>query len=123
MSVIVIVVGLLVTAVGLLGLASPERLLRFVDAVQTPAGLWGAAALRVALGVALWIAAPDSRAPALAQALGVFALLAGIATPIVGLERAGRLLAWWRSQGTGFLRGWCVFAVAFGLLLVYLVTP
>ncbi len=123
MSVIVIVVGLFITAIGLLGLVSPERLIHFAKSLQTPAGLYSAAGLRVLLGVALWFAAPASRAPDALRILGVFVFVAGIVTPFFGLERSRKLLEWWWSRGTPFIRVWSCFASAFGLLLIYLVCP
>ncbi len=112
MSVIVIVVGLLITAIGLLGLVSPERLIHFVKSAQTPA-------LRVLLGVALWFAAPASRAPGVLRILAVLVFVAGLITPSFGLERSRKLLEWWSSRGGGFIRVWCCIASAFGLLLSY----
>jgi hypothetical protein len=123
MSALVVVVGLLITAMGLLGIAAPGRLIHFVKSVQTPAGLYSAAGLRVLLGVALWFAAPASRAPDALRILGVVVLVAGIVTPFFGLKRSRKLLEWWWSRGAGFIRVWACFAAAFGLLLIYSVTP
>jgi len=119
MSVVVIVVGLLITAIGLLGLVSPERLIHFVKSVQTPAGLYSAAGLRVLLGVALWFAAPASRAPDVLRILAVLVFVAGLITPSFGLERSRKLLEWWWSRGGAFIRVWGCIASAFGLLLIY----
>lgn len=118
----VVLIGGLVAAVGALGIVSPPRLLALVKRVQTPAGLYAAAGLRIALGVALWVVAPASRAPVAAQVVAVVAFAAGLATPLVGLERAGRLLDWWESRGVVFLRVWCGVALGVGLLLVFLVS-
>jgi hypothetical protein len=123
MSAVVVVIGIFITAMGLLGIAAPGRLIHFVKSVQTPAGLYSAAGLRVLLGVALWFAAPASRAPDALRILGVVVLVAGLVTPIFGLKRSHKLLEWWWSRGAGFIRAWAFFAAAFGLLLIYSVTP
>ena len=119
MSVVVIVIGLLLSAIGLLGLASPERLIRFVKSAQTPAGLYMAASLRILLGVALWFAAPASRSPDALRMLGILVFTIGIITPVLGIDRFRSLLEWWESRGAIFIRVWACFASAFGLLLVY----
>jgi hypothetical protein len=123
MSTIVVVVGLVIAAIGLLGLVSPRRLIRLVKSALTPTGLYSAAGIRVLLGVALWFAAPTSRAPDALRILGALAVAAGLLTPFVGLERSRKLLEWWGSRGGGFTRVWSCFAFAFGLLLIYSVTP
>jgi hypothetical protein len=120
-SLVVVILGLFMAALGLLGVVAPPRLIGFVRSWQTPTGLYAAAALRLVLGVALFLAAPTSRAPDVLQPLGVFVFAAGVATPFFGLERFRKLLDWWSARGSGFLRTWACFALGFGLLLVYAV--
>jgi hypothetical protein len=122
-SAVVVAMGLAIAAIGLLGVVSPERLLGLVRAVQTPSGLYVAAAVRLLLGVALWLAAPGSRAPELFRGLGAFVFLAGVATPFFGLPRYRKLLEWWQARGAAFTRVWALVACAFGLCIVYLAIP
>jgi hypothetical protein len=123
MSVIVILFGLFTAALGLLGLVAPGRLVGFVKAWETPIGLYVAAGLRLVLGIALFLAAPASRAPDVCRILAVVIFAAGVATPFVGLERFRRLLAWWTARGSGFMRAWAGIALILGLFLVWVVTP
>jgi uncharacterized membrane protein YidH (DUF202 family) len=118
-----LLLSLLIAALGALGVASPSRLLGLVRYLQTPAGLYVAAALRLVLGLALFFAAPGSRAPELLRILGVVIIVAGLITPFFGLERFRRLLDWWSARGPAFVRVWAAFALAFGLLLAYAVVP
>jgi hypothetical protein len=122
-ALIALVLSLLIAAVGALGIASPSRLLGVVRSFQTPAGLYVVAALRVVLGVVLFFAAPVSRAPELIRILGVIVFVAGLVTPLFGLERFRSLLDWWSARGSAFIRAWAAFAFAFGLLLAYAVVP
>jgi len=123
MTLVALVLSLFVAALGALGVASPLRLLGVVRYFQTPAGLYFAAALRVVLGVALFFAAPTSRAPELLRILGVVSIVGGVITPFFGLERFRKLLDWWSARGSTFVRAWAAIALAFGLFLAYAVVP
>jgi len=123
MAWVAVVLSLLIACVGALGVASPERLLDLVRRFQTPTGLWAAAAIRVVLGLALFLAAPASRAPETLRILGPAVVVIGLVTPLFGIERYRRLLDWWASRGAGFLRAWAAVALAFGLLLAWAVLP
>ncbi len=123
MTLVALIIGLLLSALGALGVASPSRLLGVVRNFQTPMGLYFAAALRVVLGVALFFAAPTSRAPDLIRILGVVIIVMGVVTPFFGLERFRRLLDSWSAQGSAFIRAWAVLALAFGLSLAYAIVP
>lgn len=123
MALVALIFSLLVAAVGALGVASPSQLLDLVRRFQTTAGLYVAAGLRIVFGAALFLAAPGSRAPELIRVLGAFVFVAGVITPLFGLERFRRLLAWWSAQGAAFVRGWAAVVLLLGLLLAYAVVP
>ncbi len=123
MAVLALVLSLFVAAVGTLGMISPLRLLDIARQFQSPVGLYAGAALRVLLGVALFFGAPTSRAPRTVRLLGVLVFVAGLVVPLIGVERAQRLLEWWAARGPAFVRAWASFAAAFGLLLAYAVYP
>ena len=123
MTLVALIICLLTSALGALGIASPSRLLGVVRYFQTPMGLYFAAGIRVLLGVALLFAAPTSRAPGLINILGVVIIVMGVVTPFFGLERFRRLLDWWSAQGSAFIRGWAVLVLLFGLSLAYAVVP
>ena len=122
MTLVALVLSLLVAALGALGVASPSRLLGVVRYLQTPAGLYLTATLRVVLGAALFLAAATSRAPELIRIVGTVIVVTGLVGPFFGLERFRRLLRW-SGRGSVFVRAWAAFAVAFGLLLAYAVVP
>jgi len=50
-------------------------------------------------------------------------LVAGLITPLFGLERFGRILNWWSARGPVFMRVWAGFALVMGLLLAYALVP
>jgi hypothetical protein len=123
MAIVALVLSFLVAALGVVGLISPMRLLEIVRHFQSQVGLYAAAALRVVLGLALFLAAPASRAPKILRILGIIILVAGLFTPLFGVERIHRLMDWWSTQGAVFMRVWAALALAFGLLLAYAVAP
>ena len=123
MTLVALIICLLLSAVGALGVASPRRLVSVVRSFQTPMGLLFAAALRVVLGVALLFSAPDSRAPALILVVGVVIIVRGVVTPFFGVERFRRLLDRLSARGSVFIRGWAILALALGLSLVYAIVP
>jgi len=119
MTAVALVFSLLIVALGALGLASPSGLLSVDRYFQTPAGLYLAAAFRLVIGVAFFSAAPESRAPEALRILGAVIIAAGVVTLFLGRERFRRLLDWWSTQGSGFVRAWAAIAVVLGLLLTY----
>ncbi len=123
MTLVALIICLLTSVIGALGIVSPSRLLGVLRYFQTPMGLYFAAGIRVLLGVALLCAAPTSRAPGLIYILGVFIIVVGVITPFFGLERFRRLVDWWSAQGSAFVRGWAVLAFLFGLSLAYALVP
>jgi len=123
MALVALIICLLTCAVGVLGIASPSRVVHFVRQFQTPVGLLFVAALRVVLGVALFFSAPDTRAPDLIAAVGVVIIVIGVITPFVGVDRFRGLLDWWSAQGPVFLRVWAALTLALGLALIYAIAP
>jgi uncharacterized membrane protein HdeD (DUF308 family) len=121
--VLVTVIGVIALAIGILGAVAPERLLDFGRAVQTPVALYVIGALRVGLGLVLMRAARVSRALTF-RVLGVFVIVKGVLTPLFGLEHTRAVLDWWSTHGnTSFLRAGAGIAAAFGLFLIFAMTP
>lgn len=123
MALVAFVLSLFVAVLGAIGVVSPTRLLAVVRRFETSAGLYAAAGLRLVLGVALFLAAPTSRAPEAVRILGVLIFVSGLITPLFGLARFRRLLDWWSARGPAFMRAWAGLALIFGLWLAYAVTP
>ena len=123
MAVVALALGLIVAALGALGVASPSRFLGVVRWFRAPSGLYLAAALRVVYGVALFRAAAASRAPELVRIVGVAVALTGFVEPFLGIERFRRVLDWWSARGSAFVRTWAVLLLAFGLWLAWVVVP
>jgi hypothetical protein len=123
MLILAFVLSLSVVVLGALGIVSPMMLLGVVRKFESPAGIYAAAALRIMLGVALFLSAPTSRVQEVVRILGIIIFVMGIITPLFGIERFRRLLNWWSERGPVFMRVWAGFALGFGLFLAYAVMP
>jgi len=113
--------SLLVAVLGAVGIVVPASLLTIARPFLTPAGLYAAALIRLVLGTTLFVAAPTSRAPKTLRILSVVIIVAGLITPLIGVERTRAIVEWWAGQGAAFLRVWAGVALAFGLSLAYAV--
>jgi hypothetical protein len=112
-----------ITILGGLGLVAPSALLSIAEMFLTRQGMWLAAALRVVLGSALLVAAPRSRFPRALRVIGAVIVVAGVATPLIGLERARAIFEWETARGPAAMRIPATFALAMGLFLGYATAP
>ena len=117
-----LLVGLFAIVVGIVGLVSPDSLLTVGRYVVTPVGLYAIAALRVSIGLLLMLVAPISRVPRTLRVLGALVLVAGLATPVFGVDRTRAILDWEATQGTALLRAGAVVALAAGGFIAFAVT-
>lgn len=109
--------------VGVWGVLAPSRITEFVARFGSKGGLWFAAGIRLVFGLALWFAAPASRAPLLLQVLGVLALVAAVILPFLGIERFKALIDWWTKFSPTAVRLNCLLAVAFGGVILWALLP
>lgn len=123
MAFVAFILSLLIAGIGAVGVLSPSALIALVMHMRGPFGLYFAAALRLLLGSALFVAAPRSRAPRVFRVLGALTIVAGLALPFLGVERFDALLGWWTAQGGAMTRLWAVIALTIGLLIAYGVIP
>ena len=117
------VLALAIAFIGAVGVASPSHLLAFAQSLLEPAALYVVAAVRIAFGVVLVLAAPGSRMPKALRLLGVVIIVVGALTPFFGIEHARSMLSWWASQPAWFMRAWSLLAIAFGGFVAYAVSP
>ena len=112
-------VSIFIAGMGVLGLTSPARMVRFVSRLQSKTGLWGASIVRLAFGISLWLVAPTSRAPIVLQVLAVVSVVSALVLPLVGVSRFKSMLSWWSSQSPGFMRVWSAVAVVVGVFILW----
>jgi hypothetical protein len=114
-----LVIGVLVILASAISFATPELRLSLERSVMTPAGLYAIAAMRIAIGLVLVLAAPASRAPRTLRVLGLIVIIAGLSTPWFGVARARAVLDWLTSAGPLLIRLDAGVGMALGGLLVY----
>jgi uncharacterized membrane protein YidH (DUF202 family) len=117
------ILGLAIAAVGALGVVAPSVLLEFGRSLRTTNALYVVAAVRVVFGAVLLWAAQGSRLPKILRVVGALIIIAGVFTPFFGIERSRAMFDWWSNQGAFFTRTWAIVAIAFGVFVVYAVTP
>ena len=116
-------IGLLIVAQGVLGLIAPDLFVGLVRTFQTPPVIYGAAVVRFAIGVVLFLAAPQSRARLALRGLGSLIALGGLLTPVIGIPFARIVLGWWSDGGPALVRIWAAAALLLGLFIVYATLP
>ena len=118
-----LLVAVFTIIVGIVGLIDPDsvttvRRLYFA----TPAGLYAAGAVRVAMGLVVFLCAPASRAPKTLRVLGAVMCMQALAATLLGPDRARAVLEWETMQGTAILRVGAAVALAVGCFLVFAVS-
>lgn len=116
-------VAVSVILAGILGLVAPERALALRSIATTQAGLLAIAVVRILIGIVLIMTAPASRAPKILQAAGGLVLLAGLVTPLVGVERVKAIIDWEAAQGPGLIRFAAIVVTTIGVGLAAALTP
>ena len=116
-------VALFIAVIALTGVIAPDCLMMIGRHAVTPVGLCIVAALRIAIGLVLARVASISRAPTTLRILGVIAVIAGVATLLVGSERAQAILEWWSGQGPVFLRLGAAIHLVLSSFIAYALLP
>jgi hypothetical protein len=118
-----IALGALITAVGLAGMAAPSIFLEVGRLLQTPSALYLVAVIRIAMGALLLWAASASRVPRTLRVIGAIVVVAGLITPLIGVERVQAALTWWAHGGQLLMRAIPGVLVALGGFLIYAFVP
>jgi len=121
MRFLALLVAFLIVVVGLAGVFAPDRLITVGRSVVTPVGLYAIAALRIGIGLVLMVVAPVSRAPKTLRAFGAVVFIAGLVTPLFGVERTRAIVDWEATQGTALVRVGAGLAVAIGSFIAFAV--
>ena len=123
MAFVAFILGALTAVAGLVGVVAPDALGALALAFRGPLGLGLAAAIRLLLGAALFVAAPASRTPLAFRALGAAIFVVGVLTPFIGVERFDQLLEWWAALSPWTARTWSACAAAIGIAIAYGIIP
>ncbi len=98
----------------------PQAIVGFTRILQAPNALYVDAVGRIVFGVAVFLAAPASRAPVSLRIFGVVNIVGGIFMPALGVDGYRSLV----ELKLGLLpRVWAASALLFGALLAYALVP
>jgi hypothetical protein len=100
-KILAFVIGLLIVAVGAVGIIAPSGLVWIAEHSVTSGAFYLIATVRVTLGLVLISAASVSRAPKTLRVLGYLIVISGITAALMGLvaiERAHAMIDWWLRQ-------------------------
>jgi hypothetical protein len=104
MKAIALALAALMILLGLTGVLWPEGVMGLAKYSFTATGLYVIAVARMLLGALLLLAARATRTPKTVLVIGLLIFVAGIATALMGVERAKLLGDWLLDRGPDFLR-------------------
>lgn len=113
------IVAVFILVTGAVVLVAPHLVMSVAAPLITVPGLYFAAAIRIAVGLVLLAAAAESRMPRTLRVLGGFVVLAGVATPFLGPDRARAIMDWWSAHGEDSMRFFGLIGMAVGALIAY----
>jgi hypothetical protein len=120
------VAGLLIVAIGVIGIVEPPALVWLAPQILTPQAFYVVGVVRVGLGLVLISVASRCRAPRLLRVVGYLVLAAGFATVATGawaMDRARAIVEWWLQEGPLLARLTGAGVVMFGGFIAYACGP
>lgn len=114
--------ALVIIVIGIVLVVAPDRMLVVMPYAITTTGLYAIGALRVGMGLVLMAVAPTSRSSRALRVLGTVLVVAGLMTPLVGVERTGDVVNWGMTQGPGLRWGVAAILLGVGTFIVFAVT-
>ena len=128
MKTLAFVLGLCISAVGMVGILVPSSLLWLAGSFVSSGdvGFYIIATVRIAFGLILISVASASRVPKALRILGYVILLFGITTALMGLvavQEGEAAIDWWSHQSSGIWRLTGGLVLALGAFVAYACAP
>jgi len=120
---VALLIGVLVAGLGIFGLVEPGDFGAALNEFQKRVTIYGIAAIRVAIGVVLMLAAGTSRAPFLLGALGLIVVLGGLVTPFMAAPLRASVERFLSDGSVAAIRVWCGVAVVMGAFIFWATKP
>ena len=117
-----IAVTCILVAIGVATALAPDAVIASSRKLVSPVGIYVAAAVRCAIGLALLLIGRGSRAPAVLRIMGVVAVLAGVVYPFLGVESSKTRIEW-EADHLLFLRVEGLLFIWGGLIIYKLAKP
>ena len=119
MNFLVALVGWVLVATGLLGIAQPHLMLGWVLGWPGDVRFYVTVGTRVLLGLLFIFAAPKCRLPRFIRTIGIIALVAGAVYFFLGRGRLDSLIQWMFGQPSMFIQLLYSVTILFGVALIY----
>jgi hypothetical protein len=119
MNFIVALIGWIIVAIGLLGIAQPHLMPTAVLGWRPDLLLYITVSTRIVLGLLLFFAAPSCRLPRFTRVIGVIAVLSGIVSALIGASRLESIVQWTSAQPTEVIRLMYTLDIILGAFLAY----
>ena len=119
MNIIVAVIGWIIVAEGLLGIARPHLMLTAVLSWPPDLRFYVTVGSRIIIGLLLVLAAPHCRLPRFTRAIGVITFVAGIVYGFIGARRLDSILQWMSAQPNWIIQLLYGLAIVLGAFLVF----
>ena len=119
MNLIVALIGWIIVAIGLFGIAWPHLMPEAVLGWPPDLLLYMAVGTRIVLGLLLFFAAPSCRLPRFTRVIGVIAVLSGIVSALIGANRLESIVQWMSAKPTAVIRLMYTLDIILGAFLVY----
>jgi hypothetical protein len=126
MKTLAFVLGLCISAVGVVGLIVPSVFVWLAQHFTTSGSFYIIAVIRIAFGLLLISVASDSRAPKTLRVVGSVIVILGIASVFAGLvaiEWARGAIEWWLQKGPDAFRLTSILILALGSFVAYACAP
>jgi hypothetical protein len=119
-QIVVLALGAIICLFSVWGFIAPDKIWKMINGVMDKDwAIHVAVIMRLLLGAALIIAAPQSRFPHVMEVLGWIAIIAAIAILFMGRDRLKKFIAWFQRMTNTIVRVWLLFGFAFGAFLIH----
>ena len=119
MNFLVALVGSMLVATGLLGIAQPHLMLSWVLGWSRDVRFYVTIGTRVLLGLLFIFAASKCRLPRFFRTIGIIALVAGAVYFCLGRGRVDSLIQWMFGQPSMFIQLLYAVTILFGVALIH----
>ena len=119
MVALVKLLGIVIVGFGVAYFVNPSIIKPYMAFWKTRKRLYLGGTLSLVIGTIFLFAASQCRWTGFIVAFGILSVAKGIWLFIISQEKAISILDWWAKRPIAFLRGHAVFAVIFGVLLIY----
>jgi hypothetical protein len=118
-NVFVAIIGWIIVAEGLLGIARPHLMLTAVLSWSPDLCFYVTVGSRIIIGLLLVLAAPRCRLPRFTRAIGVITFVTGVVYAFIGARRLDSILQSMSAQPNWIIQLLYALAILLGALLIY----